>query len=1270
MAELLTKSIIASKESQDAGANPNTTDPQISDSVISDTVNTKPLGLEEELIKLREKLALAEASAEKEKQQREKLETELKDGTKQISGDDLKGLLLQVKSHYSGVEERTKDESWSLGRKIYEIGWELQYIETLTGIVDAASEERDKLRNTTSKLQSYCNMLRDELQSARPGDRILTFEEISENENQEENAKAGVFNDGLMVELNPMNWKMFKFPHNPNQLESRYFVIDILIEEPAITFDDYSNPWYSRRAVPQPQERTVGVMATAEKSLSSWKEMVDDSDPSKQVVPERIRIRSKYIIDILREIFELKPKSYDGNNGVVMVRPYRALVHYDKEIRAQYRKLEDAILSKPKEKLDDEKVLENENDDEAQDTSETKNAVEDGGKDEDASTFTAFQHLGCLIEFMDRVIKAKINYLSQPGLRTIAFKHIWYLFKPGDTVVGQGQQQVYRVMNITSTGHLVTPPWRSWKKDENSPVETITLHCVYIDFDGKQLGPVTQTFTIEKFDGEKAITALDVYPIRFAATGHHARTENKSETGESGYRNKLVERGKLFVDVAHIKHMHYNGFALETRDEIDSQVMIDFAEAFAVKDAETAAANAMNDAAPVNSWQPKVESIIGRDLGQSTSSDDKDAHSCLGACCKGDYVYADAYIEKNRYEEYVASIMPSAEELNVEPPVAIHPRSLKELAAAKDSLTDDDLLIMPYRVFGFVLRSRKWAKLDLKYLTPVDEGLKKKTAFDQLVLPTGHKDIVHCLVAQHFRDKAARVGDNEEVDIVRGKGKGLIILLHGAPGVGKTTTAEGVAERFNKPLFQITCGDLGTIASEVETALERNFSLANRWGSILLLDEADVFLAQRSPKNFIRNGLVAVFLRVLEYYAGILFLTTNRIGDFDEAFASRIHVSLYYPPLDLKSTRKIFKLNLRLIKERFREKNRSITINKREILNYASDYWEKNEKMRWNGRQIRNACQTALAIAEFDAQKDASGDDDAKDAQVTLSDDHINTVFSAYLEFMRYLKNIYGKDADRVAKDMGIRAREAAIARHIDDDSDDSSDDDDDDDDKPKKKAAEPQPPQTPPLVAIPLLDNKIPIAAAAEANPSPNLAAPSLATTNGSPTPSSSAAAAAGHYQLSSGQPQAQNPYMLPPNGYPAGGPPPPPNFFSPYMNMNMMYTPQAFMQGQAQYPNMAAQQPPQVQAQTQAQTQTQTQSSLAPGSPPQMSNAATAAAQMSNMMPQIPHMTPQMAAQMASQGWPSMNWRGMQGGPMVYPGMAMGNGSENTPPVSQPGS
>lgn len=46
-----------------------------------------------------------------------------------------------------------------------------------------------------------------------------------------------------------------------------------------------------------------------------------------------------------------------------------------------------------------------------------------------------------------------------------------------------------------------------------------------------------------------------------------------------------------------------------------------------------------------------------------------------------------------------------------------------------------------------------------------------------------------------------------------------------------------------------------------------------------------------------RNSLVANFLRALEVYRGILFLTTNRVGSFDDAFVSRIHVTLYYPPL-------------------------------------------------------------------------------------------------------------------------------------------------------------------------------------------------------------------------------------------------------------------------------------------------------------------------------------------------------------------------------------
>lgn len=165
-------------------------------------------------------------------------------------------------------------------------------------------------------------------------------------------------------------------------------------------------------------------------------------------------------------------------------------------------------------------------------------------------------------------------------------------------------------------------------------------------------------------------------------------------------------------------------------------------------------------------------------------------------------------------------------------------------------------------------------------------------------------------------------------------------------------------------------------------------------------------------------------MRVLEYYAGVLFLTTNRLGDFDEAFSSRIHVSLHYPPLSLKSTKNIFQLNLKLIQRRFEDKGRKIDIEEDAILKYATDYWKNNKKMRWNGRQIRNACQTALALAEFDAQGGSHETVKNADAEVKLTIRHLETVSNAYLEFSKYLKRVYGKDLERRAKEIGIRARE------------------------------------------------------------------------------------------------------------------------------------------------------------------------------------------------------------------------------------------------------
>ncbi|OJJ46459.1 hypothetical protein ASPZODRAFT_32962, partial [Penicilliopsis zonata CBS 506.65] len=199
-------------------------------------------------------------------------------------------------------------------------------------------------------------------------------------------------------------------------------------------------------------------------------------------------------------------------------------------------------------------------------------------------------------------------------------------------------------------------------------------------------------------------------------------------------------------------------------------------------------------------------------------------------------------------------------------------------------------------------------------------------------------------------------------DVVRGKGKGLIILLHGSPGVGKTSTAECVAAHTGRPLFPITCGDLGgTSAQEVEENLERFFELAMKWGCVLLLDEADVFLGERIQGNIIQNSLVSVFLRVLEYYSGVLILTTNRVGQFDEAATSRIHCALYYPPFSKRRALEVWQKNVDRLKRENGLFTTPIQLDAKKIMKFANRQWEAGT--RWNGHQIKNAFQTAVALA-------------------------------------------------------------------------------------------------------------------------------------------------------------------------------------------------------------------------------------------------------------------------------------------------------------------
>lgn len=148
----------------------------------------------------------------------------------------------------------------------------------------------------------------------------------------------------------------------------------------------------------------------------------------------------------------------------------------------------------------------------------------------------------------------------------------------------------------------------------------------------------------------------------------------------------------------------------------------------------------------------------------------------------------------------------------------------------------------------------------------------------------------------------------------------------------------------------MSAGDLGINPDQVETKLTNILEMIAKWNAVLLLDECDVFLEARSAHDLERNKLVSIFLRVLEYYEGLLFLTTNRIDNIDAAFQSRIHISMAYPDLTVESRRHIWTNFLKGLDAQT-----------------AGGFGEKDldelATVKLNGRQIKNVLKSAALLA-------------------------------------------------------------------------------------------------------------------------------------------------------------------------------------------------------------------------------------------------------------------------------------------------------------------
>lgn len=253
----------------------------------------------------------------------------------------------------------------------------------------------------------------------------------------------------------------------------------------------------------------------------------------------------------------------------------------------------------------------------------------------------------------------------------------------------------------------------------------------------------------------------------------------------------------------------------------------------------------------------------------------------------------------------------------------------------------EELRLAPALVYGFSFANKKWAAFDINGLSTVefdDEAFDR----DLVLADQRRKEMLLALVRQY-------VGDHGHVppklDPISKKGDGCVFLCFGPPGTGKTLTAESIAEKLHRPLWSVSVSELGSTSAALETNLMEILDIASQWRAVLLLDEADLYLEKRtSNADPNRIAMTSIFLRVLEYYRGVLFLTTNRVTCFDDAFCSRISMFLRFRSLSESQREEIWKKLL----SRAGVQNPDLELFK---------------KAQLNGREIRNCIRVAQTWA-------------------------------------------------------------------------------------------------------------------------------------------------------------------------------------------------------------------------------------------------------------------------------------------------------------------
>ena len=456
-------------------------------------------------------------------------------------------------------------------------------------------------------------------------------------------------------------------------------------------------------------------------------------------------------------------------------------------------------------------------------------------------------------ESMGNYFRSRETILSS---KRIKYDFVWTLFGHGTRVYGRPFMGEHQMFEVTSTSAYISRQRR------------FRVSCAAFDWDGSKYQVYEYDFYIEPFSDEKHINLLEVFPTQYYSDANGDRTEAQ-------LREQIIERGHRYINLCAAEPANfqcdYTGEALvslEALQEVGARRTAG-AKLLDYGDDDENANNGDMEAVPYNLGSKRQRVIIDNrsfiqsnrnrtpayaPLGKKFSDV---ANTCICALCKDFSTLQRWKLDSGSYGNGLESTQDDQH---------------------KSFIADEDrLLFLPPRLLGFALEKKFWGQFKVNDLTRTNLTATQDQLdpfWKELQLDNDAKDRLMAYVEFHSNSRQQAIAnasesiDAESFDIIEDKGRGLVIMLHGPPGVGKTLTAETIARAIVRPLYPVTVADVGIDPYEAEERLYEIFTLAQRWQAILLMDEADVFVEARNQSDISRNALVAVLLRCLEYYEG------------------------------------------------------------------------------------------------------------------------------------------------------------------------------------------------------------------------------------------------------------------------------------------------------------------------------------------------------------------------------------------------------------------